>query len=99
MNTEKVEVLNAFFASFLIGKISCQEFQAPKTSKEIWSKEDLPSVKEDKIRECLNQMDIQKVKRFLLRKSCPKSKFTPSLQIFRTSLNLELSKLLKLTQL
>lgn len=50
--------LNAFFASFFIGKIGCQEFQAPKTSKEIWSKEDLLSVKEDNIRERLNQTDI-----------------------------------------
>lgn len=58
MNTEKVEVLNAFFASSFIGKIGCQEFQGPKTSKEIWSKEDLLSVKEYTIRECLNQMDI-----------------------------------------
>lgn len=42
MNTEKAEVLNAFFVSFFIGKIGCQEFQALKTSKEVWSKEDLP---------------------------------------------------------
>lgn len=58
MSTEKVEVLDAFFAPFFIGKIGCQEFQAPKTRKEIWSTEDLPSVKECMIRECLKQMDI-----------------------------------------
>lgn len=57
-NIEKVQVLNAFFVSFFTGKTGFQEFQAPKTSKEVWSEEDLPSVKEDKIRECLNQMGI-----------------------------------------
>lgn len=58
-NTEKVEVLSAVFAPFFTDKMSHQESQAPETSKKVWSKEDLPSVEEDKVREHLNKLHVQ----------------------------------------
>lgn len=57
-NIKKAEVLNAFFVSFT-SKICCQESQAPETSKEVRSKEDLSLVEEDKVREHLNKLDRQ----------------------------------------
>lgn len=58
-DTENVEVLNTFSASFFTGKMDCQASQAPETSKKVWSKEDLPSVEEDKFREHLDKLDVQ----------------------------------------
>lgn len=48
---EKAEVLNAFFASVFTSKASLQEFQAPEIRWKIWSKEDLPLMEEDRVRE------------------------------------------------
>ncbi|KAK4816298.1 LOW QUALITY PROTEIN: hypothetical protein QYF61_014596 [Mycteria americana] len=57
---EKPEVLNAFFVSIFTGKTSLQESQALETSGKVWSKEDLPWVEQDQIREHLNKLDIHK---------------------------------------
>lgn len=48
---EKVETLNAFFASILT---SLQESQIPKTKRRDWIKEHTPLVKEGQIRKYLN---------------------------------------------
>lgn len=39
-----------------IGKMCHQEFQVPETSGKVWSKEDLPLVEEDQIREHVNEL-------------------------------------------
>lgn len=51
---EEASALNAFFDSVFTGKTSLQECQALKTSGNPWSREDLPSVEEDLVREYLN---------------------------------------------
>lgn len=56
-NIEKVEVLNAAFASFFTGKVGHRE--SPGPSKEVWSKEDLPFEEEDRVKEHLNKLDTQ----------------------------------------
>lgn len=53
---DKVEVLNAFFASIFT---SLEESQVPKTSKD-WIKEYVTLVKESQIREYLSKLDIHK---------------------------------------
>lgn len=45
--TEKAEVLNAFFVSVFIGKISLQEYQIPKIRGNLWYKEELHLVEEN----------------------------------------------------
>lgn len=53
---DKVEVLNAFFASIFT---RLEESRVPKTSKD-WIKECVPLVKESQIREYLSKLDIHK---------------------------------------
>lgn len=44
---EKTEVLNAFFTSVFNSKTCLQESQAPEIRGNLWSKEDIPLMKED----------------------------------------------------
>jgi len=53
-------VLKDFFASVFTSKTSLQEWQVPETSRIIWSKEDVPFVEEDQVKEYLSKLDIQK---------------------------------------
>lgn len=53
-DTEEASVLGDFFASVFTGKNSPQECQALKTGGKVWSREDLPSVKENHVTEHLN---------------------------------------------
>ncbi|KAJ7412894.1 rna-directed dna polymerase from mobile element jockey-like [Pitangus sulphuratus] len=55
---EKVEVLNAFFASVFTSNTSLQESQDLKTRRKDWIKEQVPLVKEDQIMEYLNKLDM-----------------------------------------
>jgi len=57
---EKATVLSSFFASIFTGKTSLQESQPLKTTGKFWSKEDLPWVEQDQVREHLNKLDIHK---------------------------------------
>lgn len=50
----KVEVIYNFFASIFTGNIGLQESQASETRRKVWSKEEVPSVDEDQVREHLN---------------------------------------------
>ncbi|GAB0208125.1 mitochondrial enolase superfamily member 1 [Grus japonensis] len=47
-DTEKVELLNAAFASAFTAKASPQETQTLEVGEKVWRKEDLPLLKEDK---------------------------------------------------
>ena len=51
---KEASVLSAAFASGFTAKTSLQECQALKTSGKVWSREGLPSVEEDHVREDLN---------------------------------------------
>ena len=51
---EKAEVLTAAFASVFTGKTDLQQSLAPQTRGRVWSKEDLPRVEEDQVKEHLN---------------------------------------------
>ena len=53
----KAEVSKAFFASVFTSKIDVQESQAPEMRG---SKEDLPLVEEDQVREYLSKLNIPK---------------------------------------
>lgn len=55
---EKIEVLNAFFASVFTSNISLQESQVPKTRRKDRIKEHVSLVKDDWIREYLSKLDI-----------------------------------------
>ncbi|GAB0204188.1 mitochondrial enolase superfamily member 1 [Grus japonensis] len=57
---EKVELLNAFFASFLTAKAIPQESQTMEVGERVLRKEDLPLVEEDQVREHLGDLDIHK---------------------------------------
>lgn len=54
------EVLKVFFVSVFTSKIVLQESQVPETSKIIWSKEDVPLVEEDEVKEYLGTPDTQR---------------------------------------
>lgn len=53
----KAQVLNAFCASVFASKTVLQELQVPETGKDC-SKEDVPLVEEDLVRECLGKLNI-----------------------------------------
>ncbi|GAB0182914.1 mitochondrial enolase superfamily member 1 [Grus japonensis] len=59
-DTEKAELLNAFFASVFTAKVSPQESQTLEVGEKVWRKEDLPLVEEDWVREHLGKPDIHK---------------------------------------
>ena len=53
---EKPKVFNVTFSSALTRKTSLQESQASETRGQVRSKEDLPLVEEDQVREHLNKV-------------------------------------------
>ncbi|GAB0193858.1 mitochondrial enolase superfamily member 1 [Grus japonensis] len=59
-NMEKAEVLHAAFASICTSKTSFPESQVPETSGRVWSKEDIPLVEEDQVREYLRKLAVHK---------------------------------------
>ncbi|GAB0187639.1 mitochondrial enolase superfamily member 1 [Grus japonensis] len=59
-DTEKAELLNAFFALIFTAKTSPQESQTLEVGEKVWRKEDLPLVEEDWVREHLGKLDIHK---------------------------------------
>ncbi|PKU44703.1 rna-directed dna polymerase from mobile element jockey-like [Limosa lapponica baueri] len=56
----KAELLNAFFASVFTAQASPQEPWTLEESEKVWTKEDLPLVEEDQVREQLRRLDIHK---------------------------------------
>ncbi|GAB0186306.1 mitochondrial enolase superfamily member 1 [Grus japonensis] len=48
-DTEKVELLNAFFASVFTAKVDPQESEILEAGEKVWRKEDFPLVKEDQL--------------------------------------------------
>ncbi|PKU44717.1 rna-directed dna polymerase from mobile element jockey-like [Limosa lapponica baueri] len=56
----KAELLNAFFASVFTAQTSPQEPWTLEESEKVWTKEDLPLVEEDEVREQLRRLDIHK---------------------------------------
>ncbi|GAB0177485.1 mitochondrial enolase superfamily member 1 [Grus japonensis] len=59
-DTEKVELLNAAFASVVTAKAGPQETQTPEVEEKVLQKEDLLLVKEDQVREHLGKLDTHK---------------------------------------
>ena len=57
-DAKKAELLSAFFALVFTGKTDLPESQVPEAREKVWSKEDLPSMEEDQVREHLNKTDI-----------------------------------------
>jgi len=58
--TEKVELLNTFFASAFTAKAGPQESQSLEVKDISWRKKELPLVKEDQFRDHLSKMDTHK---------------------------------------
>lgn len=56
---EKAEVLHVVFTSVFTSKASLGS-QVPETRGKWWSKEDVPSVEEDKVMEYLSKLDIRR---------------------------------------
>ncbi|GAB0206875.1 mitochondrial enolase superfamily member 1 [Grus japonensis] len=59
-DTEKMELLNAFFASVFTAKVGPQETQTLEVGEKVWRKEDFPLVEEDRVREHLGKLNIHK---------------------------------------
>ena len=56
-DTQKAELLNAFFASAFTAKTSPLESLSFGTREEIWRNEDFPLVEEDQVRDLLGKLD------------------------------------------
>lgn len=56
-DTEKTELLNGFFVSFIAAETGFWDAQAPDRKGKVWNKEDLPSVEKDQPREHLNKLN------------------------------------------
>jgi len=59
-DTEKAELLNAFFASVFTAKTGPQASQSPERRENAWRKEDLPLVEKDCVRDHLSNLDTHK---------------------------------------
>lgn len=59
-NEMEVNVLSAFFASVFASKTSLQECQLSETKGKVQSKEDLPLMEENHVREHLNELYVRK---------------------------------------
>ncbi|GAB0183198.1 mitochondrial enolase superfamily member 1 [Grus japonensis] len=59
-DTEKVELLNAFFALVFTAKAGPQESQILEVGEKVWRKKDFPLVEEDWVREHLGKLDTHK---------------------------------------
>lgn len=59
-NMEKAGVLSGFFTLVLTGKNTLQESHVPKTSQKAWSKEDLPSLKVNQVKERFKKLNTDK---------------------------------------
>ncbi|GAB0208357.1 mitochondrial enolase superfamily member 1 [Grus japonensis] len=59
-DTEKVELLNAAFASVFTAKADPQESQTLEVGEKVLRKEDLPLVDKDRVRDHLGKLDIHK---------------------------------------
>ena len=59
-DTEKMELLNALFASVFTGKAGPQESQALEAREEAYRKDDLPLLEENCVRDRLSNLDAHK---------------------------------------